>query len=104
TNLMQLTVDTSWWTRYRSDSQNPTSATRCRKHADIHQHDVWFERIGRVEGREAVGGFADDFEVRLGIEDDAEAGADKLLVVRDQDADHVASPSGTRPCGLKQCP
>ena len=23
TNLMQLTVDTSWWTRYRSDNQNP---------------------------------------------------------------------------------
>jgi hypothetical protein len=23
TNLMQLTVDTSWWTRYRSDSLNP---------------------------------------------------------------------------------
>jgi hypothetical protein len=23
TNLMQLTVDTSWWTRYRSRSQNP---------------------------------------------------------------------------------
>jgi hypothetical protein len=23
TNLMQLTVDTSWWTRYRSDSHNP---------------------------------------------------------------------------------
>ncbi|MGH2442373.1 MAG: ferritin-like domain-containing protein [Chloroflexota bacterium] len=23
TNLMQLTVDTSWWTRYRSSSQNP---------------------------------------------------------------------------------
>jgi hypothetical protein len=23
TNLMQLTVDTSWWTRYRSDSGNP---------------------------------------------------------------------------------
>src|SRR6185312_11285265 len=23
TNLMQLTVDTSWWTSYRSDSQNP---------------------------------------------------------------------------------
>jgi hypothetical protein len=23
TNLMQLTVDTSWWTGYRSDSQNP---------------------------------------------------------------------------------
>ena len=23
TNLMQLTVDTSWWTRYRSDAHNP---------------------------------------------------------------------------------
>jgi hypothetical protein len=23
TNLMELTVDTSWWTRYRSDTQNP---------------------------------------------------------------------------------
>src|SRR5438132_799082 len=23
TNLMQLTVDTSWWTRYRSRTQNP---------------------------------------------------------------------------------
>jgi len=23
TNLMQLTVDTTWWTRYRSDSKNP---------------------------------------------------------------------------------
>jgi hypothetical protein len=23
TNLMELTVDTSWWTRYRSDSKNP---------------------------------------------------------------------------------
>ena len=23
TNLMQLTLDTSWWTRYRSDSRNP---------------------------------------------------------------------------------
>jgi hypothetical protein len=26
TNLMQLTVDTSWWTRYRSDSKNPDLA------------------------------------------------------------------------------
>src|SRR5260370_31251581 len=23
TNLMKLSVDTSWWTRYRSDSKNP---------------------------------------------------------------------------------
>src|SRR5256884_6610123 len=26
TNLMQLTVDTSWWTRYRSDNKNPDLA------------------------------------------------------------------------------
>ena len=31
TNLMRLTVDTSWWTRYRSDSLNPTSATPSRR-------------------------------------------------------------------------
>src|SRR5438067_3203244 len=31
TNLMQLTVDTSWWTRYRSDSLNPTSGTFSRR-------------------------------------------------------------------------
>jgi len=23
TNLLQLTVDTSWWTRYRDDAHNP---------------------------------------------------------------------------------
>jgi hypothetical protein len=28
TNLMELTVDTSWWTRYRSSTKNRTSATR----------------------------------------------------------------------------
>ena len=27
TNLMQLTVDTSWWTRYRSSTKNPISIT-----------------------------------------------------------------------------
>jgi hypothetical protein len=28
TNLMELTVDTSWWTRYRSDSRNPDLGDR----------------------------------------------------------------------------
>jgi hypothetical protein len=31
TNLMRLTVDTFWWTRYRSDSRTPTSGTRSRR-------------------------------------------------------------------------
>ncbi len=29
TNLMQLTVDTSWWTRYRSRTKNPDFPTSC---------------------------------------------------------------------------
>jgi hypothetical protein len=35
TNLMQLTVDTSWWTRYRTTRRTPTSATRCPKQSPI---------------------------------------------------------------------
>ena len=66
------------------------------RHADVHQDDVGAQRLGGVERGEAVGGLADDLEVGLGVEDDAEAGADELLVVGDQDADHVASPNGSR--------
>lgn len=33
TNLMQLTVDTSWWTRYRSDSKNPDLGDTAFPHA-----------------------------------------------------------------------
>src|SRR5262249_28615501 len=45
---------------------------------------------------ESVGGFADDFEVGLGLEDNPEPGAYEFLVVDDQDADHDVSPSGRR--------
>src|SRR5216117_1001960 len=31
TNLTQLTLDTSWWTRYRSSTKNPISVTPSRK-------------------------------------------------------------------------
>ena len=35
TNLMQLTVDTSWWTRYRSDNKNPISETPSRRRSRV---------------------------------------------------------------------
>ena len=50
-----------------------------------------FEVVG-----EAADGLADHFEIGFGVEDDAEAGADELLVVGDQDPDHGAAPSGRR--------
>ena len=59
------------------------------RHPDVHEDDVGAQCLGGVDRGEAVGGFADDLEVGLGVEDDAEAGADELLVVGDQDADHV---------------
>ena len=65
-------------------------------HADVHQDDVGSERFCGVERGEAVTGLADDFEVGFGVEDDAEAGADELLVVGDQDPDHGVFPSGSR--------
>ena len=37
TNLMQLTVDTSWWTRYRSRTQEP----RPRRHVSARRSRVW---------------------------------------------------------------
>ena len=43
-----------------------------------------------VDRLAAVAGLADHLDVGLGVEDHAEAGADELLVVRDQDADHRA--------------
>ena len=56
------------------------------RHADVHQHDVGFER-GRALGRlGAVAGLADDVEVRLAGQDHAKSGADQALIVGEQDA------------------
>ncbi len=59
------------------------------RHADVHQDDVGLERLDGFDRGESVGGFADDFEVGLGVEDDPEAGPHEFLVVGDQDAGHV---------------
>ena len=66
------------------------------RHADVHEHDVRAERVGLGDGLVAVARLADDLDVRLGLEDHPEAGADEALVVCEQDADHRAEPSGSR--------
>ena len=42
-----------------------------------------------VDRLAAVGGLADDLDAGLGVEDHLQAGADDLLVVGDDDADHA---------------
>jgi hypothetical protein len=49
-----------------------------------------------VERVLAVDGVRDDFEVRLGFKDQAEARTDERLVVGDEDADYDASPPSGR--------
>src|SRR5690606_40065766 len=57
------------------------------RHAYVHQHDVG---AGGGDGGghvRAVGHLADDLEVRLAVDDDAQASANEGLVVDEQDAD-----------------
>ncbi len=56
------------------------------RHADIHQHDVGAGPLAGVDGLSAVAGLGDDTDLRVGLEDHAEAGPDERLVVGDQDA------------------
>jgi hypothetical protein len=60
-------------------------------HADVHQHDVRQHPADGVDRLVAVRSLAYDVDVGLGGEDYPEAGADELLVVGDEDADHGAS-------------
>ena len=43
-----------------------------------------------------VGRLADDFDVLLGVEDQAEAASHERLVVGDEDSDHSDDSSGSR--------
>ena len=65
------------------------------RHADVHQDDVGVELAGCPERLLAVARLADDLDVRLRLEDHAEARAHESLVVDDQDTDAHASPSLT---------
>ena len=59
-------------------------------HADVHEEDVRPLALRHRHRLAAVCGLPDDLDVRGGLQEDPEARADELLVVRDRDADHVA--------------
>ena len=50
TNLMQLTVDTSWWTRYRSSTNNPDVNPTTFEQAVPDLHNGQFTAIPRTNG------------------------------------------------------
>jgi hypothetical protein len=58
--------------------------------ADVHEHDVGIRLRGAGDGLLAIRRLADDLDVRLGVEDQAKAGADERLVVDEQNPDHAA--------------
>jgi hypothetical protein len=57
------------------------------RHPDVHEDDVGPQRPHLRQRDLAVGGLADHLDVRLGLQDEAEAGAQQRLVVDQQDAD-----------------
>jgi hypothetical protein len=59
-----------------------------RGHPHVYQCRVWSLVAGEVDGFPAIDGLADDLDVRCGLEDEAEAGADQFLVVGEEHADH----------------
>ena len=63
-------------------------------HAHVHQHDVGFQFGGELDGLIAVGGFADDLEVVVDLQDHAEPGPDERLVVGDEDSSRHAFERG----------
>jgi hypothetical protein len=57
------------------------------RHPDVHEDDVGPQRPHLRQRDLAVGGLTDHLDVRLGLQDEAEAGAQQRLVVDQQDAD-----------------
>jgi len=57
------------------------------RHQEIHQDDVGLEATGHRHALAAVGGLADNLDVVLEVEEDAQAHPDDRVVVDDEDAD-----------------
>ena len=66
------------------------------RHADVHQDEVGLALDGFVDRLDSVAASADDLDVGLGVEDQAEAVADERLIVGEQDGDHCAPRSAAR--------
>lgn len=56
---------------------------------DVHKHDVGPHERRLTDRLVAVLGLSHDLDVRLGLQDHPEAGAHELLVVGDEDSDHL---------------
>ena len=68
-------------------------------HADVHDDDLGLEFFGEGDGFEAVFGFADDFEVGFGVEEEADAAADDGVVIGEEDVSDAAGGAvGARFC------
>jgi hypothetical protein len=65
------------------------------RHADVHQDDIGLELAGEFNCLVAVLGLADDVDLVVSLEDQAEAAAHERLVVGEQDADHVGRTART---------
>src|SRR5262249_27333417 len=78
----------------REDSLRRLDAVHAR-HPDVHQHDVRQYALREVDRLGSVAGFTDDVDVRVSVEDHAEAVADERLVVAEQDADRHSGTDAT---------
>src|SRR5579862_292963 len=65
-------------------------------HADVHQDDVRVQSARLGQCLASVPGLARHAEIWFGFQQHPQALADQVLVVGDQDADHVGSPIGRR--------
>ena len=66
------------------------------RHPHIHEHDVRIDTSRRGKRLAAVADLPRHAEIRLGLEQHPKALSDQVLIVGDQDADHVYPPSPAR--------
>jgi hypothetical protein len=71
-------------------------------HPDVHQDHIGAEFAGHRHRLTPVGRLADDFDVRLGVQDQAKAGPDQLLVISDQDTRAHAGTAPSTPRGSRR--
>ncbi len=73
-------------------------------HLEVHQDHVGVERAGPGDALGAVGGLADHLDVVLHLQEGAQAAADDLVVVDQQDADRGQGVRHRGPPSRRSCP
>jgi hypothetical protein len=58
------------------------------RHSEVHQDDVWAQLGGQPYGGGPVSGLAHHIDVRFAGQDEPEAGAHQVLIIRHHDSDH----------------